>query len=407
MIYVESSRRVDYFLRFVDALAACGYEALFVTSRLTFYIRLRRIARTVLLHPVNRPDTRLPPDLSLYQNVDLIVKAQSLDQANYIASHILPQVDFLIRKIEPEQLWLWNGLSTSALVLAYAAQRSGVETRFFELSNLPGKTFVDPCGANALSSIATESRILDALVSERDEKDFAKWMKLYLVEKKTPPPQATTVRKFYYWLYPIDVLCWNLGLGLRDDYRSMLTNVRRKIIARRMKALGSKCELSGPYIFFPLQVSRDTNVRIHSDIDNLAALEIAISVATTKKCRLLTKLHPAEPDADFANEVFSFCQTRSDVVSLVTNDTLSLLAGSESVITINSTAGLEGLILGKKVLYLGRSHYKAMNRARLMAYVLRYLVNIDPFSKMKCDVGQVTSVLERSRMADPIFDGRS
>lgn len=52
---------------------------------------------------------------------------------------------------------------------------------------------------------------------------------------------------------------------------------------------------------------------------------------------------------------------------------------SSKVVTINSTVGLEALILDKEVEVLGRAVYSHFDHERLKAYVCRYLINIDYF----------------------------
>ena len=51
------------------------------------------------------------------------------------------------------------------------------------------------------------------------------------------------------------------------------------------------------YVFLPLQVSGDTQIKLHSDVGNLEAIRHAFELAANESADLFVKLHPAETDA--------------------------------------------------------------------------------------------------------------
>lgn len=57
------------------------------------------------------------------------------------------------------------------------------------------------------------------------------------------------------------------------------------------------------YIFFPLQVSNDTQILIHSDIGIEKALEFAVIEAKKNNCDLVIKPHPAEKNSKFVENL--------------------------------------------------------------------------------------------------------
>lgn len=392
LIYVESQLRVAFFMRFVDGLRAVGYEAVFITSRLSFYVKLSRVSRAYLLRAAPQEDGRVCPltAQAAEQNIDVIVGAQTPNQARAIATATYLRIAELIAREHPLQIWLWNGLSATGLAITEAANRSGVSIRYFELANLPGKLFVDPEGVNALCSIARDQALLDKLPPV-DNTEIQKWLIYYEAFKKAPPPQAVLIKKLDYWAYPVDVLAWHLGIGLQDDFRSIRHNVQRKLAARRRRQVGILGNLDDKYVFLPLQVSNDTNVTIHSDVDNVQALEAAGAVARAEGARLYAKVHPAEPDGRFIERIIDVCNGNGCVI--VNNSTLELLKKAHRVVSINSTVGLEAILLGKKVDFLGRSQYKDMSFSRAWTYVMRYLVDIDPFSDDACGPDNVRRVV--------------
>jgi capsular polysaccharide export protein len=80
------------------------------------------------------------------------------------------------------------------------------------------------------------------------------------------------------------------------------------------------------------------------------ALEIHQSAMPDSELKIVIKEHPSWPK--------SFTQlhhAHRDIIFANHNSTQSLIEGSEAVITINSTVGIESLLLGKKVITLGNS----------------------------------------------------
>ncbi len=134
------------------------------------------------------------------------------------------------------------------------------------------------------------------------------------------------------------------------------------------------------YLFLPLQVSGDTQIKLNSDVDNLRAIQLAQEIALSENLRLLVKMHPAEQDsASFADIAALSEHLEFDIVE---NPTTDLLKGAKKIVTINSTVGLEGLLYGKPVVCLGRALYSTFDETRLLKYIHRYLIaDIDYFGK--------------------------
>ena len=67
-------------------------------------------------------------------------------------------------------------------------------------------------------------------------------------------------------------------------------------------------------------------------------------------------------------------------MKLVGNNTKDLILNAQRVVVINSTVGLEALLLEKNVDIYGRAIYEHFNEYRLKAYIQKYLINIDYFN---------------------------
>lgn len=128
-----------------------------------------------------------------------------------------------------------------------------------------------------------------------------------------------------------------------------------------------------------MQVSDDSQIKLNSDISNLEALKIALKMAQKKGVPLVVKLHPAEADLDFIEKVFTLSRNDSFMITDLPGN--HLIENAEEVVVINSTIGLEALILEKKLTILGRTFYKNFDIQRIKSYICHYLVDIDYFDR--------------------------
>ncbi len=143
-----------------------------------------------------------------------------------------------------------------------------------------------------------------------------------------------------------------------------------------------------------MQVSNDSQVLLNSDVDNESAIRHAAEVARRRGCGLLVKPHPAEPDAAFIERIAAL-QSELGFL-LVGGNTFQLIRQARHVVTINSTVGLEALLLGRSVEFLGRTYFRYLvDERRLAQYVMGYLVDIDYFSERQVPQAQVKALIRR------------
>ena len=160
----------------------------------------------------------------------------------------------------------------------------------------------------------------------------------------------------------------------------MLKRLKRADQSHRFSKLIDGFFLSAEFIFFPLQVTNDTQVQLHSKLDLRGAIIRALEIAKERGQWLVIKMHPAESCVDildFLEEI------RTDPVVFISQaNAVDLIQRSSCVVTINSTVGLEALILGKELITLGTAFYQDFNEEKLMKYIHRYLVDdIDAFNQ--------------------------
>jgi capsular polysaccharide export protein len=112
------------------------------------------------------------------------------------------------------------------------------------------------------------------------------------------------------------------------------------------------------YIFVPFQVGYDSQIIYFSDIKDMRELFFLIKdIAEKLKINFVFKEHPSDKTNDYS-DLHKIAQNSKYITFANKIDTEELIKKSSSVITINSSVGIESLIFHKKVYILGESFYR-------------------------------------------------
>lgn len=211
----------------------------------------------------------------------------------------------LIEKMEADVVGAWNGQKLPSSSVAFAAKAMDKEVVYFENGLLPHSTTCDVNGVNCLNSLP------------RDEVFYEQF------SGEVTLPQTLQVRE----------------------------RAKAKAEGIAIDALPER------YIFVPFQVETDSQVISNSPwIKSMAQLwqhiVNALDMANDPNLTIVIKEHPSDvirhdklhnkdPRIIFTNQ----CSTQE------------LIENAEAVMTINSTVGIESLLLGKKVIVLGEACY--------------------------------------------------
>ena len=219
----------------------------------------------------------------------------------------------IFRKLDCEAVAIWNGQKQPYLTMVKAAEHAKKRILYFENGLMPNTTTADYAGVNAYNCLPRE-------------------------------PQ------FY------------LDLSANGEQVHLPT----KLVTRpphKKRDISDQQEINLPenYIFVPFQVPADSQIVIHSpwvhsmeqmfhalrDIHNKLRAEGREDIP-----HLVFKEHPSWPgNFDHLYELDSTC------IFANKNNTQQLIENAQAVVTINSTVGLESLLLGKKVVTLGQACY--------------------------------------------------
>lgn len=204
---------------------------------------------------------------------------------------------------------VWNGLNGSRNVFAQAARDAGNPTLFFELSPLKGRITVDPCGVNFHNGLP------------RQAAPYLNWA------KATPP---------------------------KERWRDVAATITARAPLAPVADGDAAQPLSEPFIFVPLQVPGDSQLRLFGGafrtVETVIDAVAAASDALPKGWHLRIKEHPTAK-VRFADRISAMRNPR--VVLDNVTDTFAQVAACQALVTINSSVGLEAMFFEKPVAAMG------------------------------------------------------
>lgn len=209
-----------------------------------------------------------------------------------------------------ETVILWNGMKQPNRTPYVVAKAVGKKTQLFENGLLPHTTVLDSNGVNAMNSLPRESAF------------YRKW---------------------------------------QGDLKSVDKNLVVRAPHKNRKAGQSEIELPLRYVFVPFQVPNDTQIVCHSPwVEDMEAfyqkLEYALDFlkqqADWQAFKFVVKEHPSWPRS------FTHLHHKNDdIIFANDNNTQQLVENALAVVTINSTVGIEALLLDKSVITLGNAFF--------------------------------------------------
>ncbi len=233
-----------------------------------------------------------------------LVKSLYLFRERCRASHYFS----VLEKSSCTTVVMWNGMKQPNRTPYLVAQACGKETMLFENGLLPDTTVLDPKGVNARNSLP------------RDPEYYLN--------------QTTNVRDL------------NKQLEIRKPHK-------------HRKTAPNSITLPPRFVFVPFQVPNDTQIVCHSPwIASMESFYQALEQGLEHLQQrgelpfvFVVKEHPSWPRS------FTHLHHKNPNIIFANNNTQELIENALAVITINSTVGIESLLLDKAVLTLGDAFY--------------------------------------------------
>lgn len=235
---------------------------------------------------------------------------------------------------KPDCIGLWNGLKLPNETIVAAAGAVGIKVMFFENGLLPGTCSIDPAGVNEASSL---------------------------------PRNPSFYRTYPFRGVPLQI----------NDLKP-----REPVKSRRTE---ESIPLPKRFIFVPFQVPDDTQIIRHSpwirSMEELyQVIMFAIDQCNDPELIVVFKEHPSWP-----GHFDHLYHSHPRALFANGNPTPELIAKSEGLITINSTVGLEGIQLNKKVIVLGNSCYRIAGLVMASDNASDLLKNLNALDNWKVD----------------------
>ena len=260
--------------------------------------------------------------------------------------------------------YLWNGTKAFSKGAEAALRSKGIKVLFLEIGNVPGKLFCDPLGTNKNSYLFNNIQILSDTLLDFDAVD--NWLVNYITDLKSVslPPQFELEKNIKQNS--------NLKQGSRNISR--LGNH----IFYDFSSENFHNKLPDEYYFVPLQVSKDSQLLLNSKVNNLDLIrELSLS-KEYQNTNFVVKFHPCD-SVESVEKILNEIKGLSNWV-INQGPSASLIEKSKEVITINSTVGLEAILLDRPVKFYGESIFSKMDKRMALAYVSKYLLSVDYFS---------------------------
>lgn len=373
--YIE---RFNFYSRMFTSLSG-EYKVVVVTHDPIVYLLCRKFpCKCILIKknilPIYLSDS--DADRDIITSIEVLNDDFSYEQAKNSYISTVHTLESLFKNNRIIKCVIWNGETLIGRATTQVCRKLSIEKIYLEISNLPNKMFSDPMGANAKSSIFYEPSIIDNLPLVSEQQHQA-WIKLYEDLKAGKLPQAQS--KFFRRITGA------INYGLKYLYASVYKKSfnRFKIKSQPNMAniiFNNAFDIKNEeYIFLPLQVSTDTQIKLNSNYNNIDAIRFALHKANQMNIKLLVKIHPAEKEQVSINNII---QEQKITKFILTNiNTIDLIKNSTEVVVINSTVGLESLIYGKKVTVIGNALYLNFDQTKLKKYIHSYLIDgVDYFS---------------------------
>ncbi|TWU67664.1 hypothetical protein [Crateriforma conspicua] len=396
LFLADNVERARFFVRVHRACQESGIDVRFLAYRKSTHGLLRSHGAPVELLSWRRSvrsNTSLDRlDQCASESLECLRGDVTLESLRRLAAPVSAAIETQLHRMNPTHLFLWNG-SQFVERLAAAVCPPSVATRFMEIGNIPGKLFIDDSGVNAASSIRRNPNRL-RLYADCEAAEYESWKSAYWDRKLgVGVPQAKSAIRMQ-WERPSD---WINAIAGRGIYpirpNAMLGRFSDKWHRlRKAKPLSdvddtmSKLkDLPSTFRLLPLQVSCDTQLLLHSDVNNQAAIDRAAEQSGRDGLALVIKPHPAETNRSAIQAVdrqITRLRSRRLKIYQTREDTAGLIQRASHVCTINSTVGLEALIAGKPVTVYGRAFFESfVDRPDLLRrYLTRFLADADYFA---------------------------
>lgn len=409
----NSSLQLEFAFRLHDAFIDLGYFPVYYTTKLSVLIsRLGKSVGCKSLFNKNEYKNACSIDASWKNLITGSVEYKSSVVSYKRAVHDFSRIynAFLCEasRETPSFIFLWMPWSyLSKAVTASVPKFYDCKTIYVEISNFPERTVFDYRGINASSTLSEYPDLIKKVKLHFSE--AKQWLDLVddMKVRSVWPPQSRSSKNIQ--VAPvIDYIAGLLKIAPSVKTSGLIKRALNKLLLKSTLFKYNYSNVVGKFnfIFYPMQVTTDSQLLINSCYNNWDALEIALRKARNHNCFLVVKPHPAEINVSVILKLNNFSKINEDV-AISNSGTRQLIELCSEVVTVNSTVGQEAILMNKKVTVLGDAFYKSFTKSDMLAYVYSWLEPIDVFSVDKVPSKILESSLLSLRHKENLIDSRS
>lgn len=399
---VDNLERARFFYRMNKACKNKNIVIFYITQSYASYMWLKYRGEKVEFLRIQKVKDKniLEIDIEnvLKKTIDFQLKKCTLNDCINMFYSTITCLENIEKYRHIDYIFSWSGYKITDYACRTFVKNNNTSILFFEIPNIPGKIFVDKFGTNAQSEIYNNKNIIYIKEDNTNLRCYNDWKNNYINYKlkEITVPQAKTKSLFILLIRTVFDI-YGMFIGGFPIYFEFLKYKLKEFLQSKHKIQYDNINLQNKkYVFFPLQVSTDVQVIINSDIKLKEAINYAKNYAKKNDIELIIKPHPAEKNMDIINYIK---EIKNDYKKIYISNfnTFNLIYNSLKVITINSTVGLEAMILNKKVEILGDSFYKHFTNKELESYIMNYLIDIDYFSNKKISDDDLKKIIDRTK----------
>lgn len=364
-----------------------------ITNLLSVSIECRRLNIKVKLIKSGKiqPHTT---NINIFETREIVSGEVSYKSGVEYANAFRTALERMVLDSENVNVFCWNGQDLKGAAVNYikTVYPHKMKTYFLEISNFPGYIFCDSLGVNAKSSAYLSGDFINCTLNFDDK--YYENLIGSLVESKNnyQIPQSKLSKKVSFRHFLDGFYCLIFGV-YNFSFKSACKRLKGKLSVRNKKKLEteSKC-FTSDYVFFPLQVSTDSQLLLNYGKSLLESLIEADKYVKSISKRLVVKIHPAENDAEIISSIKKYIIEND--IEITFRDTNDIVLEVDSVVTVNSTVGFEAALIGKDVKYLGRTQYsRIIERSDIYKYIAYHFFKIDFFDDAEIDVKEINRLL--------------
>lgn len=350
LVHADGPARAEFFGKLVAALPSdANFDVTFVTESAT----AQRMLTEQGCRVTYLTGSRQSPDASLDALYEHSLCGVLGNMNRHTAAGYKGEVDRLLAEVQPDVIWCWNGTK----FIDRCLKASGVAFKALEVANIPGHFVVEDDGVNAES--ATYRRLVqeNTVLHAPEGFDYAAWKAEYIAGKeqqKTIPQASVAGVEAREKLAHLTGVLRTTPRFIWFQIDRILGYALRKQVDKRVAALAeargaTPAADQGKHVFFPQQVSSDSQLIFNAEYDNMSALRLLLSELSDADI-LLSNLHPAEHRLSRKLAFLRLCREDARLVP-AKGGAWTQLKRADEVVTINSTVGLEATILDRPVVF--------------------------------------------------------